>query len=201
MPSVLIHLPSLATRRYVADTLSGEISSGVAQTLASKPIRRGEIVLGKWLAYWMMAAAYLCLTAGGVLVTAWAVSGFVSGKPGFVLPGAARGLPLMMLEATVMLTISIAGGTRFSTVTNGWLRCSSSCLRSAARNDPRPCPARPMRYVLFASTAAQSAWRTPAWAANHSTARSAHSATSFVASRNSSSWSRSSLDAAATRLL
>ena len=101
------------------DTLSGEISSGVAQTLASKPIRRGEIVLGKWLAYWMMAAAYLCLTAGGVLVTAWAVSGFVSGKPGFVLPGAARGLPLMMLEATVMLTISIAGGTRFSTVTNG----------------------------------------------------------------------------------
>jgi len=27
------------------DTLSGEIASGVIQTLAAKPIRRGEIVL------------------------------------------------------------------------------------------------------------------------------------------------------------
>src|SRR5215510_12515166 len=59
------------------DTLSGEIASGVAQTLASKPIRRSEIVLGKWLAYWLLTAAYLCLTAGGVIVAVWAVSGWV----------------------------------------------------------------------------------------------------------------------------
>ena len=101
------------------DTLSGEIASGVAQTLASKPIRRAEIVLGKWIAYWLLAAAYLCLTAGGVIVVAWAVTGYVSGKPGFVPAGVTVGLPLMLLEATVMLTVSIAGGTRFSTVTNG----------------------------------------------------------------------------------
>ena len=98
------------------DTLSGEIASGVAQTLASKPIRRSEIVVGKWVAYWLLAAAYLCLTAGGVLLAAWVVSGYVSGKPGFVPPGIVVGLPLMLLEATVMLTVSIAGGTRFSTM-------------------------------------------------------------------------------------
>ena len=40
--------------------------------------------------------------------------------------------------------------------------------------------------------------RTPAWVASHSTARSAHSVTSFVARRNSRSWSRSSLDAVAS---
>ena len=101
------------------DTLSGEIASGVAQTLASKPVRRAEIVLGKWLAYWLLAVAYLYLTAGGIVLASWAVSGYVSGQAGFVLPGIARGLPLMMLEVTVMLTIAIAGGTRFSTVTNG----------------------------------------------------------------------------------
>ena len=101
------------------DTISGEIASGVTQTLASKPIRRAEIILGKWAAYWMLVAAYLCLTAGGVIAMAWAVSAFVAGGPGFVLPGIARGLPLMLLEATIMLTVSIAGGTRFSTVTNG----------------------------------------------------------------------------------
>ena len=32
------------------DTLSGEIDSGVMQTLASKPLDRAEILLGKWAA-------------------------------------------------------------------------------------------------------------------------------------------------------
>jgi Cu-processing system permease protein len=100
------------------DTLSGEIASGVTQTLASKPIRRAEIVIGKWLAYWLLVAFYIVLTAGGVIFSVWAVSAIVSGS-GFVPPSAARGLALILLEATVMLTISIAGGTRFSTVTNG----------------------------------------------------------------------------------
>jgi ABC-type transport system involved in multi-copper enzyme maturation permease subunit len=100
------------------DTLSGEIASGVTQTLASKPIRRAEIVMGKWLAYWLLVAFYIVLTAGGVIFSVWAVSAIVSGS-GFVPPSAARGLALILLEATVMLTISIAGGTRFSTVTNG----------------------------------------------------------------------------------
>jgi len=101
------------------DTISGEIASGVTQTLASKPIRRAEIVLGKWAAYWTLVAGYFCLTVGGVVGMAWAVSAFVTGGPGFVPPGIARGLPLILLEATIMLTVSIAGGTRFSTITNG----------------------------------------------------------------------------------
>src|SRR5262245_4045535 len=101
------------------DTLSGEIASGVTQTLASKPIRRASIVLGKWLAYWILIALYILLTAGGVILAVWAISAIVSGGAGFVPPFAVRGLALMLLEATVMLTISIAGGTRFRTVTNG----------------------------------------------------------------------------------
>jgi len=101
------------------DTLSGEISSGVAQTMASKPVRRSEIVLGKWLACWLLALAYVLLTGGGVIVSVWAVSGYLSGEPGLLIPGFGRALGLMLLAATVMLTISIAGGARFSTITNG----------------------------------------------------------------------------------
>jgi Cu-processing system permease protein len=101
------------------DTISGEITSGVTQTLASKPIRRAEIVLGKWIAYASLVLVYACLTAGGVIVSVWAVSSLVSGGPAFVPPGLARGLPLIPLGAAVMLTVSIAGGTRFSTITNG----------------------------------------------------------------------------------
>jgi ABC-type transport system involved in multi-copper enzyme maturation permease subunit len=94
------------------DTLSGEIDSGVMQTLASKPIRRAEIVLGKWLTYWLMIGSYLVIIAGGVVVVARLTTGFV--QQHLVLA-----LPLMLLGATFMLTISIAGSARLKTVTNG----------------------------------------------------------------------------------
>lgn len=94
------------------DTLSGEIDSGVMQTLAARPVRRSEIVLGKFLGHAAVLAGYFALTAGGVLAIAWLGARFV-------LPGVAQGLPLMLLEGLVMLSLAIAGGTRFTTITNG----------------------------------------------------------------------------------
>lgn len=94
------------------DTLSGEIRSGAIQSLVTKPLRRGEIVLGKWLGYWVILAGYLLLMGGGVLLIARGVSNTTP-------PNIAIGLGLMMLEATLLLTLSIAGGTRLSTLANG----------------------------------------------------------------------------------
>ena len=96
------------------DTLSGEISSGVVQTVASKPVRRSTIVLGKWLAFALVAVAYFAIVAGGVLAIARVIGHFTP-------PGLAIGLPLMALEATVYVSLSIAGGARLATVTNGIL--------------------------------------------------------------------------------
>lgn len=96
------------------DTLSGEISSGVMQTLAAKPVRRAEIVLGKWFGYWLVCTGYLLLVAGGVLAVARTFGGFTP-------PNALPGLALMVLEVTCFVSLSIAGGTRLSTVTNGVL--------------------------------------------------------------------------------
>jgi len=94
------------------DTLSGEISSGVMQTLAAKPVRRSSIVLGKWFGYWLVCGGYLLVVAGGVLAIARL-------RAGFTPPGVVPGLALMLLEVTCLVSLSIAGGTRFSTVTNG----------------------------------------------------------------------------------
>lgn len=94
------------------DTLSGEIDSGVVQTLASKPIDRSEIVLGKWLGHLVLALGYLLLVSTGILLAMRLVAGFFPA-------GVAQALPLLMLEITVSLTVSVAGGARFSTVTNG----------------------------------------------------------------------------------
>jgi Cu-processing system permease protein len=94
------------------DTLSGEINSGVMQTLASKPITRADIVLGKWLAHALITAAYLLFMSLGIVL-------IVAFFTGFTQPGLTRALPLMFLSALTLLTLCIAGGTRFSTVTNG----------------------------------------------------------------------------------
>jgi ABC-type transport system involved in multi-copper enzyme maturation permease subunit len=93
------------------DTLSGEIASGVMQTLASKPLYRAEIVLGKWLTFIAMSAAYLAFTAGGVLLLLRVMAQHVQ-------PHMAVALPLLLLSAALMVSISMAGGARLSTVSN-----------------------------------------------------------------------------------
>jgi ABC-type transport system involved in multi-copper enzyme maturation permease subunit len=93
------------------DTLSGEIDSGVIQTLASKPIDRAQIVIGKWAGHLLLAVAYLLLLSGGILVVIRLVGGLTP-------TGVPRALPLLVLEITLSLTIAVAGGARFSTVTN-----------------------------------------------------------------------------------
>ena len=94
------------------DTLSGEISSGVMQTVASKPIPRASIVLGKWLAHAIVLIGYVLLVAGGVILAARTITGVTP-------PNLVPGLGLLMLEGLTVLTVSIAFGTRFSTIANG----------------------------------------------------------------------------------
>jgi ABC-type transport system involved in multi-copper enzyme maturation permease subunit len=94
------------------DSLSGEISSGVIQTLASKPVDRAAIVVGKWLAYLAMTAGYLALLGGGVVLSMRFFADYVA--PSVLVP-----MGLMLLGAATMLSITIAGGVRLSTITNG----------------------------------------------------------------------------------
>ncbi len=94
------------------DTLAGDIRSGVIQTLVTKPVRRASIVLGKWLGFWVVLALYLVMMAGGVMLIAWAIAGFE-------VQNAPAGLALMLLEGTLLMTLSILGGTRLSTLATG----------------------------------------------------------------------------------
>jgi Cu-processing system permease protein len=96
------------------DTISGEIASGTIHTLVTKPVRRWEVVLGKWLGFVGMLTLYLLLMAGGVMALVYAVSGYTA-------PNALRGLGLMWINALLLLNISLLGGTTLSTLANGVL--------------------------------------------------------------------------------
>jgi ABC-2 type transport system permease protein len=93
------------------DTLSGEIDSGVMQTLAAKPLDRAEIVLGKWAGHLLIAFVYLLGICTGITLIVRVIAGFV---PVNVAPA----LPLMLLEITLLLSVSIAGSARLNTITN-----------------------------------------------------------------------------------
>lgn len=95
-----------------ADSLSGEISSGAVQAVATKPLQRSSIVLGKWLGYAALLALYVLLMAGGLIASTWAQAGYLP-------PHVPAGLGLMLLESLAVLSITLAASSRFSTLAAG----------------------------------------------------------------------------------
>jgi Cu-processing system permease protein len=96
------------------NTLSGEIDSGTIHTLVSKPVRRWEIVIGKWLGFVGMLTLYLLLMAGGTIGLVYLISGYLA-------PNVVRGLLLLWMNGTLLLGVSLAGGAVLSTLANGVL--------------------------------------------------------------------------------
>jgi len=95
-------------------TISGEIESHTIDAIVTKPIRRWQVVIGKWLAFAVLVLIYLAVLTGGLMLIVYL-------RSGFHLENIGRGLLMMALAALLVLTVSIAGGTRLSTIANGVL--------------------------------------------------------------------------------
>lgn len=107
-------LTAMMTVLTSVDTLSGEIQSGAIQTVVAKPVRRWEIVAGKWLGFAAMLTLYLLLMGGGVMAIVYLRSGYTAPHP-------LQALSLMWLNAVILLSISLLGGASLSTLANGVL--------------------------------------------------------------------------------
>ena len=89
------------------DTVAGERERQSMLPLLMNPVRRREIVLGKWLAVGLFSAAGLILNlAGFAIVFARAGMHAPIGWPQFLLAVAAGILPLALLAASIQLLIS-----------------------------------------------------------------------------------------------
>ena len=95
-----------------ADTLAGEINSGTIQTIVTKPIRRSDVVLGKWLGFASLLALYFLLIGGGTVLSVWMQSGY---SPNHLMGG----LGLIYAEAVLVMTISLACSSAFSALATG----------------------------------------------------------------------------------
>jgi Cu-processing system permease protein len=96
------------------DTLAGEIASGTIQAIATKPIPRWQLLLGKWVGFGGMLTAYIAIMVGGVNVVTYATTGVTARH-------LAQGISLMWMESVVLLSVTFALATYFSTLTTGVL--------------------------------------------------------------------------------
>jgi Cu-processing system permease protein len=95
-----------------ADTLAGEISSGTIQTIVTKPLRRAEVVLGKWLGFAGLLGLYCLLMAGGVTLSVFLQTGYTA-------PNLLTGLTLLYMEALVVMTVSLACSSAMPALATG----------------------------------------------------------------------------------
>ncbi len=95
-----------------ADTLAGEINSGTIQTIVSKPIRRADVILGKWLGFAGLLGLYLLFMAGGVVLSMFIQSGYVADN-------LLNGLGLIYLETLLIMTITLMCSASFPALATG----------------------------------------------------------------------------------
>lgn len=94
------------------DTLAGEIASGTMQSLATKPLPRREIVIGKWLGFAGLIVPFLLLLGGGVILEMWLISGHLPEN----VPAT---LALMGMESLLLLAVTFRLGVSLSTLATG----------------------------------------------------------------------------------
>jgi Cu-processing system permease protein len=95
-----------------ADTLAGEIGSGTIQTIVTKPLRRSDVVLGKWFGFAGLLGLYLLLMSGGVVLSVFLQSGYL---PRNLLAG----LSLIYLESLIVMTFSLACSSAMPALATG----------------------------------------------------------------------------------
>ena len=107
-------LAVLMTILTSVDTLSGEIASGTIQAVVTKPVPRWQVLVGKWFGFIGMLTAYIALMVGGVNAVAKVMTGVTARH-------LVAGSLLIWTESVVLLSVTFALATYFSTLTSGVL--------------------------------------------------------------------------------
>jgi ABC-type transport system involved in multi-copper enzyme maturation permease subunit len=102
LSSVLIASPSI----------SGDVESGLALAVLARPLRRSDVLLGKWVGLTVLVTAY---AAGTILLETWAIDNATGYSPPHVWALVAY----LAGQGIVLLTLSLLLSTRISGMTGG----------------------------------------------------------------------------------
>jgi ABC-type transport system involved in multi-copper enzyme maturation permease subunit len=105
---------ALSASAIGSPAISAEIESGVLMTVVTRPVRRTEVLLGKWLGLAALLAGYAGVVCALEFVVVDAVSGFVPPDPVLVAT-------YLFAEGALLLTVAMLLSTRMSVIAAGVL--------------------------------------------------------------------------------
>ena len=103
---------ALSASAIVSPTISSEVESGVLMTIVTRPVRRSEVLIGKWLGLATLLAGY----AGGVCALEFGVVDWASG---FVPPNPVLVTVYLLAEGALLLTLALFLSTRVPVIAAG----------------------------------------------------------------------------------
>lgn len=93
-------------------SVSSEIQNNTIHAIAAKPIRRWEIIVGKWFGYALMVILYTLILTVGPILTVYIVSGYTPANMILVIA-------ILMLECLVILSLTMFFSSLMSTLAAG----------------------------------------------------------------------------------
>ncbi len=103
---------ALGAAFLAAPAIAGDIESGIALSMLPRPIRRRDVLLGKWLALAGVITLYT-LVVGGILMA------IVSLAAGYQPPAPLLALAYVAAEGVMLLTLALLGSTRLGPMACG----------------------------------------------------------------------------------
>lgn len=103
---------ALGSTLVAAPAIASDIESGIALAILPRPIRRSEVLMGKWLGLAILIAIYA--VASGLLEMAgiWLATGYVPPNPGATIVFVAA-------EGIVLMSLALLLSTRLAPMTGG----------------------------------------------------------------------------------
>ncbi|TMD76275.1 MAG: hypothetical protein E6I82_03760 [Chloroflexi bacterium] len=102
----------VVTFMFRGPLISGEVESGLLLSMLARPLRRSEVVIGKWLGLAALVAVYAA-GAGGLELAA------VDWATGYLPPHPVELLVFVAAEGLILLSLGMLLSTRLSGITAG----------------------------------------------------------------------------------
>src|SRR5918999_3049763 len=105
-------IAALGTAFLAGPVLAGEVELGMALSVLARPVRRAEVLVGKWLGLVAFGSGFVVLAGLAHFLVVWATVDYWP-------PDAAGGLALLAAQTTVLLTLGLLLSTVISPMASG----------------------------------------------------------------------------------
>jgi ABC-type transport system involved in multi-copper enzyme maturation permease subunit len=103
---------ALSAAFLAAPAIASDVETGTVLAMLARPLRRADLVIGRWLGLAIMVAGYAALSGLLAITVVGLVSGHVPPEPGIAVG-------FLALQSLAVLTLALTLGTRLPSIAAG----------------------------------------------------------------------------------